>query len=106
MLITYDGLLDTLDASHILPYIKGIAATQSGMAVLSFEKPSRFVQGKQMMKADLERHGIYWKPLRFTFGLGSLGKLWDLVRMYFWGIWLTRQYGVRVIHARGHPTAQ
>ena len=106
MFITYDGLLDTLGASQILPYIKGIAATQGGMVALSFEKPNRFVQGRQIMSADLEKHGIYWKPLRFTSGLGALGKLWDLARMYFWGAWLARKHGVGVVHARGHPTAQ
>lgn len=106
MFITYDGLLDTLGGSQILPYIKGIAATQGGMVVLSFEKPSRFARGQQAMAAELQGYGIHWKPLRFTSGLGALGKLWDLARMYFWGTWLTYMHGVRVVHARGHPTAQ
>jgi glycosyltransferase involved in cell wall biosynthesis len=106
MFITYDGLLDSLGASQILPYIKGIAAAQGGMVVLSFEKPNRFVKGQQAMRADLEKHGIHWKPLGFTSDFGMWGKLWDLARMYFWGVWLTLQHGVGVIHARGHPTAQ
>ena len=106
MFITYDGLLDTLGGSQILPYIKGIAATQGGMVVLSFEKPDRFVRGQQAMAADLHAYGIRWKPLRFTSGLGALGKVWDMARMYFWGAWLARKHDVGVIHARGHPTAQ
>ncbi len=106
MFITYDGLLDTLGASQILPYIKAIASIQGGMVVLSFEKQNRFEQGQQIMRSDLQKHGIYWKPLRFTSGLGAIGKLWDLARMYCWCTWLTRQYKVGVIHARGHPTAQ
>ena len=106
MFITYDGLLDTLGASQILPYIKNIAARQGGMVVLSFEKANRFAQGQKSMSADLEKHGVYWKPLRFTSDLGALGKLWDMGRMYYWGAWLARKHGVGVIHARGHPTAQ
>lgn len=106
MFITYDGLLDPLGASQIVPYVKGIAATQHGMVVLSFEKPSRFIQGQHAMAAELQGHGIHWKPLSFTSDLGLLGKLWDLARMYFWGTWLTYWKGVRVVHARGHPTAQ
>lgn len=106
MFITYDGLLDTLGASQILPYIKGISARQGGMVVLSFEKPNRFVHGQQTISAELERHSIYWKPLSFTSGLGTLGKLWDMARMYFWGACLAHKYGVGVVHARGHPTAQ
>jgi glycosyltransferase involved in cell wall biosynthesis len=106
MFISYDGLLDTLGASQILPYIKPIARKQSGMVVLSFEKPDRFVRGHQAMAESLRDHGILWKPLRFTSGWGSVGKLWDLARMYFWGAWLVRQHGVGVVHARGHPAAQ
>ena len=106
MFITYDGLMDTLGASQILPYIKNIAATQGGMVVLSFEKPHRFVLGGQSMRADLGKYSIFWKPLRFTSNLGAMGKLWDMARMYFWGAWLARRHGVGVVHARGHPTAQ
>lgn len=106
MFITYDGLLDTLGASQILPYIKGIAATQGAMVVLSFEKPQRLAQGQRAMAADLQAHGICWKPLHFTADLGALGKLWDMARMYGWGTWLARKHGVCVVHARGHPTAQ
>jgi glycosyltransferase involved in cell wall biosynthesis len=106
LFITYDGLLDTLGSSQILPYIKDISVLQGGLIVLSFEKPNRFVQDQHIMRTELKKHGIHWKPLDFTSGLGLIGKLWDLTRMYFWGAWLTLKHGVKVIHARGHPTAQ
>ncbi len=106
MFISYDGLLDTLGASQILPYITPIARAQGGMVVLSFEKQDRFVRGHQAMAESLQGHGIRWKPLRFTSGWGAIGKLWDLLRMHFWGIWLASKHGVGVIHARGHPAAQ
>ncbi|NTU72770.1 glycosyltransferase family 4 protein [Candidatus Roizmanbacteria bacterium] len=104
--ITYDGLLDTLGASQILPYIKGIAKTQGGMVVLSFEKPSRFAQGQHEMINDLKKHEISWKPLRFTSGFGALGKLWDVICMYFWALMLARKHEVRFVHTRGHSPAQ
>jgi glycosyltransferase involved in cell wall biosynthesis len=106
MFITYDGLLDKLGSSQILPYLRGIASTQGRMVVLSFEKPERFVLGHKTMAAELKMYSIMWKPLRFTSGFGALGKLWDLARMYFWGAWLAYRENIRVIHARGHPTAQ
>jgi len=104
--ITYDGLLDPLGRSQILPYIKGISVTQGGMVVLSFEKSFRMEQGHLAMAAELQRCGIHWKSLGFTSDFGLAGKLWDLVRMYFWGSWLALKYRVGVVHARGHPTAQ
>ncbi len=106
MFITYDGLLDKLGESQILPYLKGIAAEQGAMVVLSFEKSDRFELGQMAMTAQLQGHGILWKPLTFTSGFGVIGKLWDLARMYFWGAWLAYKKNVSVVHSRGHPTAQ
>jgi len=104
--ITYDGLLDPLGESQILPYLKGIAADQKGALVLSFEKERRQAQFSSTMARALEHCQIQWKPLRFTEGNFALGKIWDLLKMYFWGYRLAVQHGVRVVHARGHPAAQ
>jgi len=104
--ITYDGLLDPLGSSQILPYIKGISTHQDGVVILSFEKPERFSQGQQSMLSDIMDYRIHWKPLRFTEGLGFMGKLWDLSRMYFWSFYLANKYTTQVVHARGHAPAQ
>jgi len=104
--ITYDGLLDPLGASQILPYLKGIAAVQRGMVVLSFEKAERAAREGEAMAVVLKMHGIQWKPLRFTTGLGVFGKVWDLAKMYFWGVRLARRNDVHAVHTRGHPAAQ
>lgn len=104
--ITYDGLLDPLGSSQVLPYVKSIAQSQGGVVVLSFEKQERAVAGAVEKMIELLACNIVWKPLRFTTGLGPLGKIWDLVKMYFWGIFLARHYCVCVVHARGHLAAQ
>jgi len=104
--ITYDGLLDPLGSSQILPYIKGISTHQDGVVILSFEKPERFSQGQQSMLSDIMDYRIHWKPLRFTEGLGFMGKLWDLSRMYFWSFYLAIKYSIRIVHARSHSPAQ
>ena len=66
--ITYDGLLDPLGNSQILPYIKGISTHQDGVVILSFEKPERFSQGQRLISSEIMNHKIHWKPLRFIFG--------------------------------------
>ena len=104
--ITYDGLLDPLGNSQILPYIKGISTHQDGVVILSFEKPERFSQGQRLMLSEIMNHKIHWKPLRFTKDLGFMGKLWDLSRMYFWSFYLANKYSVRVVHARSYSPAQ
>jgi len=104
--ITYDGLLDPLGASQILPYVKGIARIQESVIVLSFEKAGRAEAGQDQKAKEITADGVEWKPIRFTAGYGPAGKLWDLLKMYFWAFFLCRKYSVDVIHARGHTAAQ
>ena len=44
--ISYDGLLDPLGKSQILPYIKGIATHQKQVHIISFEKKNRIQKKK------------------------------------------------------------
>ena len=103
--ITYDGLLDPLGSSQILPYIKGISKHKKGVVVVSFEKVERLAQGKDVLLLNLQDYSIEWKPLRFTKGLGFIGKFWDLCRMYTKVIIIAYKYNIEVVHTRGHPPA-
>ena len=80
--ITYDGLLDPLGSSQILPYVKGISVHQDKVVIVSFEKAERLLRDKDALLFDLQSYAIIWKPLRFTKGLGFVGKSWGLGRMY------------------------
>ena len=106
MYLTYDGLLDPLGASQILPYVKGIAQSQGRVVVLSFEKAAKAVAGQEQKAKEVKADGIEWKPIRFTAGYGAAGKVWDLLKMYFWAFLLAKKYSVQIIHARGHTAAQ
>ena len=106
MYLTYDGLLDPLGASQILPYVKGIAQSQGRVVVLSFEKAAKAVAGQEQKAKEVKADGIEWKPIRFTAGYGAAGKVWDLLKMYFWAFLLAKKYSVQIIHARGHTSAQ
>ena len=70
--ITYDGLLDPLGSSQILPYVKGISKHQDEVVIVSFEKSERFLYGKNALLSDLQNYSIKWKPLPFTKGLGFI----------------------------------
>ena len=71
--ITYDGLLDPLGASQILPYLYGISEHSGPIHILSFEKPERFAVGRDSLRADLDRRGITWHPLLFSSNAGRWG---------------------------------
>ena len=79
--ITYDGLLDPLGPSQILPYIKDISKHQEEVVVVSFEKSEQLLHGKDALLSELKNYSVQWQPLLFTKGLGFLGKLLDLSRM-------------------------
>ncbi len=104
--ITYDGLLDPLGPSQILPYVKDISKHQNEVVVISFEKSERLLQGKDALLSELQNYPITWKPLLFTKGLGFLGKLLDLNRMYLKAFIVTCKYNIKIVHTRSHPPAQ
>lgn len=104
--ITYDGLLDPLGASQILPYLKAIAIKEEHLHVLSFEKPERFAQAASALREVLSTTTIRWSPLIFTRRWGALGKIWDLVRMQLVACLIAVQIQPSVVHARGHAPAQ
>lgn len=106
LFITYDGLLDPLGGSQILPYLKGIAAHPRHLHILSFEKPDRYAQGAQRLLLELSALGIAWTPLSFTTRAGKLGKLWDLARMYLTAIRLQQKHCFSIIHCRSYQAMQ
>lgn len=106
LFITYDGLLDNLGGSQILPYLKSIAAHPRDLHILSFEKPERYAQDAQRLLLELSALGISWTPLSFTTRAGKLGKLWDLARMYLTAIRLQQVHRFSIIHCRSYQAMQ
>ncbi len=106
LFITYDGLLDPLGESQIVPYLKEISAHPRKIHVLSFEKFERLHTNFDDLRARLARFGIDWTALRFTPNLGFAGKLWDLLRMYSASLVVTLLFRPGYVHARGHVAAQ
>lgn len=106
LFITYDGLLDPLGGSQILPYLRSIAQHPRSLCIVSFEKPDRFAAGADKLRAQLAQAGISWMPLPFTTRLGKLGKLWDLGRMYAACLRLQWQHRFGVIHCRSYQAMQ
>jgi hypothetical protein len=106
MFLTYDGLLDPLGSSQILPYVLGIARQPRPVHIVSFEKMDRFDAGADRLREQLSRQGIEWTPLSFTTRFGKLGKGWDLLRMYCTAIQLQLRKKFRVIHCRSYQAMQ
>jgi glycosyltransferase involved in cell wall biosynthesis len=106
LFLTYDGLLDPLGGSQILPYLKSIRQHPRQVHIISFEKPERIKAGSEIVSAQLKRYGIGWTPLSFTRHFGILGKVWDLFRMYSVTIILQVRHKFDVIHCRSYLAMQ
>ena len=104
--ITYDGLMDPLGASQILPYIKAIAVREGPLHVLSFEKKVSVGKKIDILRKELAYSRISWTPLSFTSSAGILGKTYDLLRMYIVSVFLVYAVKPCLVHCRGHAPAQ
>lgn len=103
--ISYDGLLDPLGASQILPYIFGINSYAKKITVLSFEKKDASNEKLKSLEEKLKSKSITWKKKNFNTRFGLISKLYDLTNMFLVSLKICIKENVDVIHARGHPPA-
>ena len=103
--ITYDGLLDQLGQSQILPYLYKLSAKNHHMHILSFEKSIHTRIEIERLKSDLKSMNINWDFLRFTSKPKIIGKIWDLIKFFLKTLKLVRKDDFKFIHARGHVPA-
>jgi glycosyltransferase involved in cell wall biosynthesis len=106
MFISYDGLLDPLGGSQILPYIHIVRQKTKRMHVVSFEKADRYAAGAEKLRRELAQKDIGWTPVSFTRKFWKFGKLWDLTRMYAVCLRLQVRDKFDVIHCRSYQAMQ
>jgi len=104
--ITYDGLLDHLGGSQILPYLLNISTYQQYLHVISFEKQDKYIQDAGSLMSFLSDHRIKWTPLSFTKRGGKFGKLWDLIQMHSAALFLYARHNFTIIHCRSYQAMQ
>jgi len=66
--ITYDGLLDPLGKSQILPYILGLSEAGYQFTILSFEKIDRDPRQIRELAIQLQAKNISWFHIPFKHG--------------------------------------
>src|SRR5262245_61586455 len=90
--ISYDGALDPLGLSQILPYLEGLSRRGHVFDLVTFEKPERFgrVSDRESMEARLAASGIRWHPLRYHKRFSAAATAYDLGRGLGLGLLLTR----------------
>jgi glycosyltransferase involved in cell wall biosynthesis len=101
--ITYDGLMEPLGQSQVLPYLRGLAG-EYAITILSFEKPKDLVngQGFKAVREQLSNAGIEWIPLRYHKRPSVPATAFDIVHGIARGLVLSLQKHTTVVHARGY----
>jgi len=103
--LTYDGLLDPLGDSQILPYIEGVRPEVENFYIISFEKPSKTLDEIQSKRSYLLERKIVWIQLQFSDSSNILLKALDMMKLYIAMSRLMLFIKIDLIHARGHPSA-
>ena len=65
---SYDGLLDPLGQSQIVPYIAAISAVGHSLTIVSYEKAERTREQIKFMEINLQKLGVNWVRLEFRSG--------------------------------------
>lgn len=99
---TYDGLLDPLGQSQILPYVRIFKTFLSYVHILSFEKKKKYRSQNHKLSDDLNKININWSKLYFTRNLFLFGKIFDLLKMFVTINFLILFKGINVVHCRGY----
>ena len=106
LFITYDGLLDPLGKSQIIPYLKSIANSKRKIKVISFEKNKNIELKKiNSMRKDLLKTNIIWKYNNFSENYGRIGKIYDLIKMFFFSLYSILARNIQIVHCRSHVPA-
>ncbi len=80
--VSYDGTLDPLGASQIVPYLERLGRRGVALTLVSYEKPERWADKKvrHSLQQRLELLGITWRPLTYHRRPRVPATLWDLLR--------------------------
>ncbi len=101
--ITYDGLLDPLGRSQVLPYIRELGRRGARMRVISFEKPEPAgSQATRRIRDELEAAGVEWHALRYHSRPTVPATLWDILRGIGLAKKLARRERIDIVHARSY----
>lgn len=101
--ITYDGLLEPLGQSQVLPYLRGLAS-EFGITVLSFEKPKDWADAsrRRALQEDIRRDGIAWIPLRYHKRPSVPATAFDVAHGVLRGVRVAAARKPKIVHVRGY----
>ena len=109
LFISYNGMLDPLGQSQVLPYLRELAKRGVQFTLLSFERPKAFtaevVPHCEELREKLQAESIEWHWLRYHQRPSIPATIYDVMAGYRKAAALVRRNRIEMVHARGHIPA-
>lgn len=109
LFISYNGMLDPLGQSQVLPYLRELARRGVRFTLLSFERAKAFtpdgIHQCEELREKLKAGGIEWHWLRYHQRPSIPATMYDVVAGYRKAGALVRRNRIEMVHARGHIPA-
>ena len=107
--VSYNGMLDWLGQSQVIPYLRELSGAGVRFTLLSFERPSAFssegLAACKKLKRELADNGIDWHWLRYHKRPSLLATSYDVLAGIRYASRLIRDKQIEMVHARAHIPA-
>lgn len=104
--LTYDGLMEPLGQSQVLPYLQRLAHGHT-ITLVSYEKPDDLADTAtyRRLEADVRKAGIEWVALRYHRHPTSLATSYDLAVGLIVTMSLALRRRIQLVHVRSYVPA-
>ena len=107
--ISYNGMLDPLGQSQVLPYLRELSKLGVQFTLLSFERPAAFspdgIAKRNELREQLAAEGIVWHALRYHQKPSLPATVYDVRHGLRYAKRLVRRDQIEMVHARSHIAA-
>ena len=107
--ISYNGMLDSLGQTQVIPYVRELSRAGVRFSLLSFEKPHAYTDsGKEVCKElhrELSANGIDWHWLPYHKRPSLMATSYDVWAGIRYASRLVKQRNIEMVHTRGHISA-
>ena len=109
LFISYNGMLDPLGQTQVIPYLRELAKRGVSYTLLSFERDKAFApEGARKceeLRDELKACGIEWHWLRYHQRPSVPATIYDVLAGVRKAKALVRRNGIEMVHARAHIPA-
>ena len=107
--ISYNGMLEPLGQSQVIPYLQALSHLGTRFTLLSFERANAFTpEGAKLtdvLRRKLAEHKIEWHSLRYHKSPSLPATGFDVIHGIRKAEQLVQQNAIEIVHARSHIPA-